>query len=140
MQHESSFMVLDGGLVLLAAILVTVFHPDLFFLPMCSGNAQATTYLDTDKDEALSSGAIAVDPFNMLRLAGKNVKLMRPMLDGYVSDRVSLEKYTKEVWDLTIAKKLEIIIHDIYSLEETTQAHQDIECRKTTNKLLIKCD
>ncbi|RSL56810.1 hypothetical protein CEP53_006671 [Fusarium sp. AF-6] len=58
MQHESSFMVQDGGLVLLAAILVTVVHPGLFFPPMYSGKAQATTYSDTDKNEALSSGAI----------------------------------------------------------------------------------
>lgn len=65
---------------------------------------------------------------------------MRPMLDGYVSDRESLEKYTKELWGLIIAKKLEIIIHDIYPLEETARAHQDIEGRKTTGKLLIKCD
>ncbi|RSL83070.1 hypothetical protein CEP51_004732 [Fusarium floridanum] len=82
----------------------------------------------------------AVDSFNILHLAGKNVKLMRPMLDGYVSDQESLKKYTEELWDLTIAKKLEIIIHDIYPLEETAQAHQDIEGRKTTGKLLIKCD
>lgn len=38
------------------------------------------------------------------------------------------------------SKKLEVAIHDVYPLKEVARAHQDIESRKTTGKLLIKCD
>lgn len=65
---------------------------------------------------------------------------MRPVVNGYVSDRESLEKYSKELWDMVTSRKLEIAIHDVYPLKEAARAHQDIESRKTTGKLLIKCD
>lgn len=41
---------------------------------------------------------------------------------------------------MVTSRKLEIAIHDVYPLKEAARAHQDIESRKTTGKLLIKCD
>ncbi|KAJ4265059.1 hypothetical protein NW762_005303 [Fusarium torreyae] len=82
----------------------------------------------------------AVDPVNLLRLTAKNIRLMRPTVTGYVSERADLEKYTTELFDLIKSKKLEVTIHGVYPLKDIAQAHQDIESRKTTGKLLIKID
>lgn len=65
---------------------------------------------------------------------------MRPVVNGYVSQRADLEKYTSELFDLIKSKKLELTIHKVYPLKDVAQAHQDIESRKTTGKLLIKID
>lgn len=80
----------------------------------------------------------AVDPVNILRLGPKNVRLMRPIVNGYVAERKDLEKYAGELFDLIISKKLELAIHEVYPLEDAARAHVDIESRKTTGKLLIK--
>ncbi|GFP57479.1 probable quinone oxidoreductase [Trichoderma asperellum] len=82
----------------------------------------------------------AVPPVNILQLGPKNVKLMRPIVNGYVSERADLEKYTAELFDLVISKKVEVKIHNIYSLKDAAQAHIDLESRKTTGKLLLKID
>ncbi|KAJ4263357.1 hypothetical protein NW762_006176 [Fusarium torreyae] len=81
----------------------------------------------------------AVDPLNILRLGPKNVKLMRPTLDGYISTRENLERNAAELWELIVSKNLEISIHNTYPLEQAAQAHNDIESRKTSGKLLLKC-
>lgn len=77
-------------------------------------------------------------PLNILRLTPKCIKLMRPVVGVYVSDRASLEKYTNELFELITSGKVEILIHDVYPLKEVGRAHQDIESRKTKGKLLIK--
>ncbi|KAI9152124.1 putative quinone oxidoreductase [Paramyrothecium foliicola] len=82
----------------------------------------------------------AVPPVNLLDLSAKNVKLVRPTLFGYLADRADWEKYTTELFDLVASKKLEILIHKVYDLADSGSAHTDIESRKTTGKLLIKCD
>ncbi|KAF4974696.1 hypothetical protein FZEAL_8433 [Fusarium zealandicum] len=103
---------------------------------------------DADLEMIATKGSIisfgnasgAVDPVNILRLTPKNVRLMRPAVTGYTAERSDLEKYTNELFDMIKSKKLEIAIHDVYPLKEVARAHQDIESRKTTGKLLIKCD
>ncbi|KAF5646835.1 NADPH2:quinone reductase [Fusarium sp. NRRL 52700] len=82
----------------------------------------------------------AVDPVSLFRLTPKCVRLMRPVVNGYVSERADLEKYTSELFDLIKSKKLELTIHKVYPLKDVAQAHQDIESRKTIGKLLIKID
>ncbi|KAF7549075.1 hypothetical protein G7046_g8458 [Stylonectria norvegica] len=82
----------------------------------------------------------AVPPVNILRLGAKNVKLMRPVVGPYVSQRADLVKYTNELWEMIASKKIEIAVHEIYPLKEVARAHEAIEGRKTTGKLLIKCD
>lgn len=77
-------------------------------------------------------------PVNILRLTPKCVRLMRPVVSGYVSDRASLEKYANELFELITSGKVEILVHDVYPLKEVARAHQDIESRKTTGKLLVK--
>ncbi|KAK7416931.1 hypothetical protein QQZ08_011821 [Neonectria magnoliae] len=80
----------------------------------------------------------AVPPVNILRLTPKCIKLMRPVVGGYLADRASLEKYSNELFEMVASGKLDILIHDVYPLKEVARAHQDIESRKTKGKLLIK--
>lgn len=82
----------------------------------------------------------AVPPVNLLRLGAKNVQLMRPVLYGYVSERKDFEKYTSELFDFVTSNELNVAIHDVYPLKDVARAHTDIESRKTSGKLLIKCD
>ncbi|PTB64656.1 NAD(P)-binding protein [Trichoderma citrinoviride] len=81
-----------------------------------------------------------VSPVNILQLGPKNIRLMRPIVNGYVAERADLERYTSELFDLVLSKKVEVKIHKIYSLKDAAQAHIDLESRKTTGKLLLKID
>lgn len=81
-----------------------------------------------------------VPPVNILRLGAKNVKLMRPVLNGYIAERQDLEKYAGELFELVASGKLNIAVHDVYPLSQAARAHVDIESRKTTGKLLLSCE
>ncbi|ODA81113.1 hypothetical protein RJ55_04076 [Drechmeria coniospora] len=82
----------------------------------------------------------AVPPISILQLGPKNVKLMRPIVNGYVAERKDLEMYSTELFQLVTAGKVKISVHEIYPLKDVARAHTDIEGRKTTGKLLINCD
>lgn len=77
---------------------------------------------------------------SILKLAPKNVRLMRPVVNGYVSAREDLEKYSKELFDLVTSGKLDVRVHEVYPLADVKKAQADIESRKTTGKLLLKCN
>lgn len=77
-------------------------------------------------------------PLDILRLGAKNVKLMRPVVNGYIAQRADLEKYTSELFDMIKSEKVDIAIHEVYPIQEAARAHTDIESRKTTGKLLLK--
>ncbi|PKS07330.1 hypothetical protein jhhlp_005932 [Lomentospora prolificans] len=82
----------------------------------------------------------AVPPFDILRLGAKNVKIARPVVNNYVATREEFERYAGVLFDLVITGKVSVKVHEVYSLEDATKAHQDLEGRKTTGKLLLKCD
>ena len=79
-----------------------------------------------------------VPPVDVLRLGAKNVKLMRPVLFGYIATDEERYAYTKELFDLIAAGKVNVKVHEVYPLEEVARAHTDLESRKTTGKLLLK--
>ncbi|KAI0151305.1 hypothetical protein BJ166DRAFT_501443 [Pestalotiopsis sp. NC0098] len=81
----------------------------------------------------------AVPPVDVMRLAGnKNLKLMRPTLFAYLSDADDFRKYSTELVDMLKrgVVKLENTTH--YKLEDAKAAHDDLESRKTTGKLLLQ--
>lgn len=65
---------------------------------------------------------------------------MRPVVYGYVAERADLERYSSELFDMISSGKVNIRIHEVYPLADAKRAHADIESRKTTGKLLLKCD
>jgi len=79
----------------------------------------------------------AVPPVTIARLAPKNVKLLRPNLFGYITEREEYEKYASELWDFIVKDNLDLRIHEVYPLKDIVRVHQDLEGRKTTGKLLL---
>lgn len=79
-----------------------------------------------------------VPPVDILRLGTKNIKLMRPVLFGYLVTREELDGYSKELFDMIQSGKVEVKIHDVYPLKDVGRAHSDLEGRKTTGKLVLR--
>jgi NADPH2:quinone reductase len=57
---------------------------------------------------------------------------------NYVATREELEKNTKDVFDFMLKGHIKVQVHEIYPLQDVARAHQDLEGRKTTGKLLLK--
>ncbi|KAI1814095.1 NAD(P)-binding protein [Poronia punctata] len=79
----------------------------------------------------------AVPPVTIARLAGKNVRLMRPTLTGYIVTREEFEGYSEELFQLIEKEGFNVRVHEVYPLSEVKRAHDDLEGRKTTGKLLL---
>ncbi|KAF9192432.1 NADPH:quinone reductase [Haplosporangium sp. Z 767] len=80
----------------------------------------------------------AVPPVNLLRLAEKNIRLMRTTLFQYITTREEFDALSSELLQLVGEGKLEFAIHKVYPIQDVKQAHDDLEGRKTTGKLLLK--
>lgn len=100
------------------------------------GSLASTRRLGTLISFGNASGA--VPPIKITCLTPKNIKLMRPQLFAYLSDRDDSRKWWGEVFDLLKKNVINLHVHKIYDLKDAKQAHIDIESRKTTGKLLIK--
>ncbi|KAK3307121.1 uncharacterized protein B0T15DRAFT_165490 [Chaetomium strumarium] len=79
-----------------------------------------------------------VPPVDLFKLGAKNLKLMRPRVFGYIETQEELDSYTRELFDLLLAGKVKVKIHEVYPLKDVARAHSDLEGRKTTGKLLLK--
>ncbi|GAA5123087.1 quinone oxidoreductase [Haloechinothrix salitolerans] len=85
-----------------------------------------------------SSGPVPpVDP-QRLNSAG-SVFLTRPNLANFIATRDELEWRAGELFDALSSGDLTVHIGGKYSLAEARQAHTDLEARKTTGKLLLRC-
>lgn len=80
----------------------------------------------------------AVPPVTIAKLAAKNVRLMRPTLFNFIATREEFEQYAKELFDLVASEGLDVKVHKVYDLQNVKDAHNDIEGRRTTGKLLLK--
>ncbi|KAL9059591.1 MAG: hypothetical protein Q9162_001096 [Coniocarpon cinnabarinum] len=80
----------------------------------------------------------AVPPVTISRLAGKNVKLTRPMLYGYVTTAEEFSGYARELFEIVGRGEVDVGIHKTYALSEVGEAHKDIEGRGTVGKLVLK--
>jgi len=82
-----------------------------------------------------SSGA--VPPMDPQRLqTGGSLSLTRPTLRHFVVTPAELRRRAGELFGW-IADGLSIRIHDRYPLEEARRAHEDLQGRRTTGKLLL---
>ncbi|HKS52124.1 MAG TPA: quinone oxidoreductase [Pseudonocardiaceae bacterium] len=84
---------------------------------------------------AASGPVPPIDP-QRLNSAG-SVFLTRPKLADYVASRQELLWRAGEVFDAIRAGSLRITIGGRYLLADATQAHQDLQGRRTTGKLLL---
>jgi NADPH2:quinone reductase len=83
-----------------------------------------------------ASGAVPpVDPQRLNR-AG-SVYLTRPKLHDYTATRAELTARAAEVFAAVAAGTLHVRIGHRYPLADAAQAHQDLEGRRTTGKVLL---
>jgi NADPH2:quinone reductase len=59
-------------------------------------------------------------------------------LFNYIVTREEFEHYIEELFQFIIKDKLDIKVHEAYPLKDVAKAHDDLEGRKTTGKLLLK--
>ncbi|KAF9583642.1 NADPH:quinone reductase [Lunasporangiospora selenospora] len=80
----------------------------------------------------------AVPPISIMKLAEKNVRLMRPTLFNFFSTREEFVELCQGLFKLVEDGKLDVAIHKVYPIQDVRQAHDDLEGRKTTGKLVLK--
>ncbi|KAM0490545.1 hypothetical protein ACHAP8_011450 [Fusarium lateritium] len=85
-----------------------------------------------------ASGAVSL--FDILRLGTKNIKLVRPVVDHYVTTREELEMYSGELFEMLGSGKLDVAVYKVYKQSDAVLAHTDLEGRKTTGKLLLEIE
>jgi NADPH:quinone reductase len=76
-------------------------------------------------------------PFAPGDLAARSLFLTRPALHHYTATRAELLERAGAVLELVSAGKLDVRIGARYPLEEARRAHEDLEARLTTGKLLL---
>jgi NADPH2:quinone reductase len=83
-----------------------------------------------------SSGA--VPPFDLIQLSQKgSLFVTRPSLGHYMITTEELQRRASAVFGMILAGKLKLRIAHMYPLKDAKQAHQDLEGRKTTGKILL---
>jgi NADPH2:quinone reductase len=78
------------------------------------------------------------DPLNTALLApAGSLYVQRPTLGTYTATKSRLRERAAALFELIEGGKLEVRIGARYPLEQARQAHEDLEARKTTGKLLL---
>jgi NADPH2:quinone reductase len=79
-----------------------------------------------------------VPPVDPQRLnAGGSLYLTRPTLFHYIASRKELEYHSGEVYAAVADGTLDIRIGHRYPLDQARQAHEELQARRTTGKLLL---
>ena len=79
-----------------------------------------------------------VPPFDLIQLSQRgSLYVTRPTLTHYVATREDLEMRAGAVFSMIATGKLKLRIAHTYHLKDATQAHRDLEARRTTGKLLL---
>jgi NADPH2:quinone reductase len=78
-------------------------------------------------------------PIDPLMLSAKgSLYLTRPTLFTYIASREDLEWRSTDMFRWIAEGSLKIRVDKVYPLADAAQAHQDLEGRKTTGKLILK--
>ena len=77
------------------------------------------------------------DPIDPGMLVAGSWYVQRPTLQTYTRRPELLREQAGELFGLIESGKLEVRIGGRYPLEQARQAHEDLEARKTTGKLLL---
>ncbi|KAI9229137.1 MAG: hypothetical protein DHS80DRAFT_22618 [Piptocephalis tieghemiana] len=78
-----------------------------------------------------------VEPVDIGLLQKDNLRLMRPSLFKYMTTRQEFLELAEPLMELLENKKLDIHISKVYPLAEASKAHDALEGRKTTGKVLL---
>jgi len=77
------------------------------------------------------------DPIDPGMLVAGSWYVQRPTLGTYTRTPDLLQERARELFELIESGKLDVRIGARYPLEEARQAHEDLEARKTTGKILL---
>ena len=84
------------------------------------------------------NGSGPVPPFDLGLLAAKgSLFVTRPTLMTYTARREDLEASAAELFDVIKSGKVKIEINQTYALKDASQAHRDLEGRKTTGSTVL---
>jgi len=79
-----------------------------------------------------------VAPLEIASLAAKgSLKVTRPTLFSYVTDRALLETMSADLFSRVIKGEVKIEVNQRYALADVAQAHADLESRKTTGSTVL---
>jgi NADPH:quinone reductase len=78
-----------------------------------------------------------VPPFDINRLQGGSWSLTRPTLGHFIVSREELTRRAGDILDRVAAGTLTVRVGARYPLAEAAQAHEDLQSRRTTGKLLL---
>jgi len=79
-----------------------------------------------------------VPPFDLGKLSQKgSLFITRPTLVHHIASHEELQQRAGDVLNMIASGKLKLRIEHLYPLKDARQAHQDLEGRKTTGKLLL---
>jgi NADPH:quinone reductase len=78
-----------------------------------------------------------VPPVDPMRLERGSLYLTRPSIRHYTAAREELVSRAREVFEWIAGGKLELRIGGRYPLSDARQAHEDLEARRTTGKLIL---
>lgn len=79
-----------------------------------------------------------VPPLDLLQLSQKgSLFVTRPTLMNYTARREDLLALGEELFAMVVAAKVKIEVHQRYALRDATQAHIDLEARKTTGSTIL---
>lgn len=79
-----------------------------------------------------------VDPFSPAELAKRgSLYVTRPILFTFINTRASLLQACDELFAFVTSPGVEVRIGQTYALQDTAQAHRDIEARKTTGSTIL---
>ena len=83
-----------------------------------------------------ASGPVA--PFDPILLSQKgSLFITRPTLMNYTARREDLVEFGQALFDVVVAGKVRIEVHQTYALRDAAQAHRDLEARKTTGSTIL---
>ena len=78
-----------------------------------------------------------IDQESMKLIASKSLYYTRPALNDYISNRQELVIAAAEIFRKLIAGEIKIDIYKRYKLEQTSQAHKDLEARKIIGPAIL---
>ncbi|RKP07714.1 putative NADPH--quinone reductase, partial [Thamnocephalis sphaerospora] len=81
-----------------------------------------------------------VPPVDVLRLSKGNYRLMRTTLFQYITTREEFDEYAQPLLNAVAADELDVPICAEFPLAEAAKAHEFIEGRNTTSKIVLKID
>jgi NADPH:quinone reductase len=86
-----------------------------------------------------ASGAVPAFEIGILAAKG-SLFATRPTLNSYVATRPELLESAQDLFDVVAGGHVKIAVNQVYNLQDTAQAHRDLEARKTTGSTVLAVD